>query len=95
MSILSPMAWIDGVISSPSVWHVPPNYKGNLLLPKLLYGNLQGIRLALEVHENRRVHAVFFFFFFLRTGQLAFPCLRPRRTAQHAWSVRDPTARLT
>ena len=40
-----------------SIWQVPAHDERNLLLPQLLDGNLQRIRLALEVDQHRRVHA--------------------------------------
>lgn len=41
-----------------AVWEVSSDYERDFSLGELLDGNLQGIRLAVEGDENRRVHTV-------------------------------------
>ena len=41
-----------------AIRHVSSHNQRNLLLSKLLDGNLKRVRLALQVHQHRRIHAV-------------------------------------
>lgn len=48
---------LTGPVLVPAIGQVAPNSERDLLLVQLLDRNLQRIRLALQIHQHRRIHA--------------------------------------
>jgi hypothetical protein len=48
----------EKVRDKPSIRQVPPDHERDLLLPQLLDGDLQRVRLVLQVHQHRRILAI-------------------------------------
>ena len=56
MYLVSNDQLVDGPVLEGAVRHVSPDDDGDLPLLELLHGDLQRVRLALELHHHRRAH---------------------------------------